>query len=153
MRLETNQVAHQTGVHLGHIQCWTLIFLSLAIPSYCTDASRYSIYSRFSICLQMLSLLSDTGVVSRDNICFTDVQRALYPKSLRKGTHGTDGIHPPSGRKWHCGCNSGWGYTLWWNGIATKLRAHHQHSTAPVVAVQMEFIRKSGSGTRSIGNE
>jgi hypothetical protein len=41
--------------------------------------------------------------------------------------------------------------TLWWNGGARRQRAHHQHSAAPLTAFQREFVRKSGSGSRSVG--
>jgi len=40
---------------------------------------------------------------------------------------------------------------VWWNGGARRQRAHHQHSAAPLTALQKEFVRKSGSGSRSVG--
>jgi len=39
---------------------------------------------------------------------------------------------------------------VWWNGGARRQSAHHKHSAVPPVAFQMELVRKSVSGSRSI---
>jgi len=41
--------------------------------------------------------------------------------------------------------------TVWWNGGVRRRRAHHQHSAAPLAEFQKEFVRKSGSGSTSVG--
>jgi len=40
---------------------------------------------------------------------------------------------------------------VWWNGGARRQRAHHQHAAAPLLALQKDVVRNSGSGSRSIG--
>ena len=40
---------------------------------------------------------------------------------------------------------------LGWNGGARRQRAHHQHSATPLTAFQKEFVRKSSSGSGSVG--
>jgi len=45
-----------------------------------------------------------------------------------------------------------YGLHWWWNDAARTQRAHCQHAAKPLVAFQMEFMKISRSGSRSIGS-